>query len=218
MRTEYEQGRSILDRHARAQASLQRVEVLGDLAELLHVPAVRPEAGGHVVGVRQLGLAVDRDVVVVVDRDEMTEPKMPGERRRFVADALHEVAVAADREHVVVAELGAEPVAQVLLGQRDADRVADALTEWARRHLDAARVSHLGVTRGLRTPLPEVAQIVELEAEAAEVEHRVQEHRRVPGRQHEAITVRPVSVGRVVRHHPCEQDVREGASAIGVPG
>ena len=41
---------------------------------------------------------------------------MAGERRRLVADALLEVAVAADHEDVVVDDLGAEAGAQVLLG------------------------------------------------------------------------------------------------------
>ena len=41
--------------------------------------------------VRELGRAVDRDVVVVVDVDEAPETEVPGERRRLVADAFLEV-------------------------------------------------------------------------------------------------------------------------------
>ena len=67
------------------------------------VPAVRREAQRDVVGVRELGRAVDRDVVVVVDEHQPAELEVTGERRGLVADAFHEVAVAADAEDVVVA-------------------------------------------------------------------------------------------------------------------
>ena len=87
------------------------------------MPAVRLEALRDVVAVRERGVAVDRDVVVVVDEHQAAELQVAGERRGLVADALHEVAVAADAEDAVVADLGAEARAQVLLGDRDADRV-----------------------------------------------------------------------------------------------
>jgi hypothetical protein len=47
-------------------------------------------------------------VVVVVHVDEAAEAEVPGERRRLVADALLQVAVAAEDEGVVVADVGAE--------------------------------------------------------------------------------------------------------------
>ena len=115
-------GRVVLG-HAGAQARFERVEIVRDLAELHDVPAVRLEALRDVVAVGELGRAVDRDVVVVVDEHQAAELQVTGERRGLVADALHEVAVAADAEDVVVAQLGAEARAQVLLGDRDADRV-----------------------------------------------------------------------------------------------
>ena len=105
-------------------------------------------------------------MVVVVDEHEAAELQVAGERRGLVADALHQVAVAADAEHVVVAHLGTEAGAQVLLGERDADRVGDALAERAGRDLDALGVAVLGVARRARAPLAEVAEVVELEAEA----------------------------------------------------
>ena len=194
---------------ALAQAGLERVEVVGDLTELDDVPAVASKRLRDVVGVRELGRAVDRDVVVVVDVDEATEPEVAGERRGLVAHALLEAAVAGDREHVVVGDLGAEARAQVRLGERDADAVGDALTERTGRDLDAGGVAVLGVARRARAPLAELLEVVELEPEPGEVEHRVEEHRRVPGREHEAVAVGPVRRGRVVAHDPREEHVGE---------
>src|SRR5262249_57077644 len=97
------------------------------------------------------------------------EPEVAGERSRFVAHAFLEAAVAADHEHVVVDRRAAEPLAQVRLGQSDADTVRESLSERARRHLHTRGVPVLGMTGRLRTPLPELAAVVVLDAERHEV-------------------------------------------------
>ena len=58
----------------------------GDLRRVVAVdPLRRPAVGGealqHVVGVGQRGVAVDRDVVVVVQHRQLVEPQMAGQRR-----------------------------------------------------------------------------------------------------------------------------------------
>ena len=174
------------------------------------MPAVRLEALRDVVAVRELGRTVDGDVVVVVHVDEAAEPEVAGDRRRLVADALLEVAVAAEHERVVVDDLLAEPGAQVGLGEADAHAVGEALPERPGGDLDAGGVAVFGVTCGLGAPLPEVAQVVEGEAEPGEVEERVEQHRRVPVREHEAVAVGPVGRRGVVLHHPGPQHVGEG--------
>ena len=79
---------------ARRSAASRAIGVVGDLADVLGVPAVGLETRGHVVGVGELGRPVDGDVVVVVDVDEPAEPEVAGERRRLVADPFFEVTVA----------------------------------------------------------------------------------------------------------------------------
>src|SRR5262249_25628369 len=59
------------------------------------IPAVTLAAAGGVVATRQGGVALDGDVVVVVDPAEVGEPQVSRQRRRFVRDALHHAAVAA---------------------------------------------------------------------------------------------------------------------------
>jgi hypothetical protein len=88
-----------LRRRARAwvSAALDRVDVVAvDRAD--HVPAVGREAAGHVVDVPGLHLAVDRDAVVVVQRDQLVQLPGAGQRAGLVADAFHQAAVA--QEHV----------------------------------------------------------------------------------------------------------------------
>ena len=122
----------------------------------LHVPAVGLEALGDVLGVEaQLGRAVERDVVVVVEVDEPPEAELAGQRGGLGGDALHQVAVGDDREDAVVLDLGAVVLAQEALGHRHADAVGEALAERAGGDLDAGRdvdAVALGVARASASP------------------------------------------------------------------
>ena len=89
---------------------------------------------------------------------------MAGERRGLRGDAFHQVAVGADREDVVVAGLGAEVLAQELLGHRHPDAVAEALAERAGRRLDARRLEVLRMARRVRAELAELLDLVEAAA------------------------------------------------------
>ncbi len=138
---------------------MQRLEVLGVL-DALDVPAVGGQRAAVVLAVeRERGRAVDRDVVVVVADDQLAEPEVPGDRRGFLADPLHHVAVGADRVDVVVDDVVAravEALAEEALGDRHADGVGDALAQRTGRDLDAGRVAALGVPGRARAPLAEL--------------------------------------------------------------
>src|SRR5690606_24090231 len=97
---------SILHVDRPAQCGLQGVHVLGALTQVFDVPAVGLEAATGVVGQRQLGGAVDRHVVVVVDADQATQAKVSGQGCRLVGDPLGQVAVAGDAERAVIDHLG----------------------------------------------------------------------------------------------------------------
>ena len=101
------------------------------------------------------GVAVDGDVVVVVDQGELAEPEVPGERGRLARDAFHQVAVAHEGPGAMIDDPVARPVEvlrQEPLGDRHPDRVADALAQRAGGGLDAGRVAPLGMARRLASP------------------------------------------------------------------
>jgi hypothetical protein len=125
----------------------------------------------NVVGEREARAALDRDVVVVVDPAEVREPEVAGQRRGLRRDALHHVAVAAERVDVVVeqlvagaVEVGGLPVA----GDRHADRGRHALAERAGRRLDARRPAVLRVARAARVDLAEALDVLERDGQLAE--------------------------------------------------
>ena len=174
------------------------------------VPVVGAEAGGDVLGERDVGIALDGDVVVVVEVDDLAEPKRAGEGGRLGGDALHEVAVGDDAVDAVVDDLVSGPVVVLckeFLRDGHADAVGEPLAERAGGHLGAGGKAKLGVARGLALPLPELPDVVERELVAGEVEQRVQEHRGVAGGQHESVAVGPEGVGGVVLEEPVPQRI-----------
>ena len=138
---------------------------------------------------------------------------MAGDRGGFVGDPLHQAAVAGDRVDVEVEEFEVRPVvagALPLAGDRHADRGGDALAERAGRRLDPGGPAVLGVARGARVELAEALDVLQRDGGVADdlvvgidrldpgqVEQRVEQHRGVPGGEHEAVAAGPDRVGRV---------------------
>ena len=198
------------------------------------VPAVALEAQRHVVAVGEVGLAVDRDVVVVVDPAEVVELQVPGERAGFAGDALHQAAVAGDRVDVEVEELLAVAGAQPLRGDRHPDRGGDALAERPGRRLDPGGPAVLGVPRRAGVELAEAFDVLEADrgvadhlvvgvdgADPGEVEDRVEQHRGVARGEDEAIAVGPDRVGGVEAEVALPERVGERGQrhrGSGVPG
>ena len=165
------------------------------------VPAVGLETLRRVVGEPAFDMAVDGDAIVVPEGDQLAQAKGAGERAGLVRDAFHQAAVAEKGVGVVIDDLVAGPVelgGQHLLGERHADRIGDALAERAGGRFDADCNAIFRVPGGLRVKLAEVLQVVDREIVAGQVEERIKQHRTVAVRQHEAIAVRPLRVGRVV--------------------
>jgi hypothetical protein len=215
---QYEHRRCVLDLGGAAERGLQCLGVVGGLAQGLDVPSVTLEAASHVVGVGELGGAVDGDVVVVVHVDEAAQLEVSGQGGRLVADALHEVAVAADHVGPVVAQVGTEARPQPALGDAEPHGVGEPLPERPGGELDPRRVVHLGVAGCLRAPLAEGPEVVERQPVTGEVEHRIQQDRRVPRRQDEPVAVGPVGGLGVVAHDAGPQDVGQGRQGHGRAG
>ena len=145
-----DQGGPVLDLDRGPRRLLDPVQ-LEILAEVLHVPAVGLEAGADVLGERGARVALDRDVVVVVERDQPPEPEVAGQRARLRGHALLHVAVARDRERAMVDQgvlAVVEARGQHALGQRQPDAHRDPLPERPGGRLDPGGVPVLGMPGG----------------------------------------------------------------------
>jgi hypothetical protein len=198
---------------------VQLGDVLDVLAGLLPVdrldlPAVGLVALRDVLGEGDVGVVLDRDLVRVVDRDEVAEVLVTGEARGLAGDALLQVAVAGDHVHEVVeraragGRLGVEQAALVAGRVREAHRRGQALTERARRDLDALRVAVLRVARRQGAPRAQRLEVGQLETETAEIQLHVLRERRVTRGEDEAVAAEPVRVGGIVAQDTLIQQVR----------
>ena len=164
VRAQHEQRRLVGLRLRRTERGLEHVEVVGD----------SPSSTTSQLYARNrstMSSFVDRSVapsmvmwLLSKTQIRRAQAEMARQRRGLVADALHHAAVAGDHERVVVLRVVAETGAQAALGDRHADRVAEALSERPGGDLDADGVAGLGVTGRAGVPLAEVAQVVEFEA------------------------------------------------------
>ncbi len=229
-------GRTLADRRFRADQRRPRFFALC-LADRLvdrrgivpvhirdHLPAVSLEAAFDVVGVPLLDLAffgVDRDAVVVVNRDQLRKPERAGERARFVRDALHQAAVAGeyigmviDDVETVAVEFGGEHA----FGDRHADRIGQPLPERAGSRLHARRAAVFGVSRRPGMQLPKLLDIVDRQVVAGQMQQPIEQHRAVAVGQHEPVAIGPARVGRIMSQVMIPQDLGNIGHAHRHPG
>ena len=184
------------------------VDRLGDgddvvtVGERLDVPADGLEAGGDVFALRLVGRGIERDVVRIVNEDQVVELLVAGEGDGFQCDAFLHATVTGEGDDMVVEDRmlgGVEAGLGHFAGEGETDGVGDTLDERASRALDAGRLMKLRVAGSLGVQLAEVLHLIDREVVAAKVQPAVQEHRAVAGGEHEAVAVEPAGLGGIVR-------------------
>jgi hypothetical protein len=90
-----------------------------------------PQILRHIFGKVDFGGSGQRNMILVAEINEFAQVQISHPRRSFLTDALHQIAIAADRVSVVIHSLVPRPVitrCQALLGGRHADPVSEPLT------------------------------------------------------------------------------------------
>ena len=171
------------------------------------VPAGGLEALHLIDAVGERQRAVDGNAVVVEQHDQPVELQMSGERDGFLADAFHQVAVGGEHVGLVIDESAPNSAARC----RSAIAMPTALARpcpsgpvvvstpgvwpysgWPAVFEPSWRKRLICVERHRRI--------------AGEIEQRVEQHRAVAGRQHEAVAVGPGRIGRIEFQELREQD------------
>jgi len=139
--------------------ALRLLERLDGVRNPLHDPRRRrraarssrsPQAPANILVEGQRRLALDGDVIVVVEPAEVVELEMAGHRRGLATDALHHAAVAEDGVGVVIEQFEIGFVVrrrQPLAGDGHADAVGGALAEWPCCRLGAWDETIFGMAR-----------------------------------------------------------------------
>ncbi len=225
-----DEGRALLLVLEGLEGALQHLEVVG-VPHARHVPAIGDEAGGDVLAERPLGVALDGDLVVVVDPAQVGELEVAGQGGGLARDALHHAAVAGHRVDVVVehGEIGpVEVLGLPAAGDRHADAGGHAGAQRTRRRLDAGRPPVLRVARALAVELAEPFDVLQLDRQlaqplvlrvhrlhAGQVQQRVDQHGGVAARQHEPVAVGPDRVVGIEAQEALPQAVGHGRQCHG---
>src|SRR5215471_7935523 len=134
------------------------------IADAEHVPAICQEAHRDFLGEGDARVALDGDVIVVVDPAEVVERKMAGERGCLRSNAFHQATIAADRVDVIIEDIKARAVIATrkpFPSDPHADTGGDALTQWTGRRLDPGDQVIFRMPRRLAAQLAEAANVVE---------------------------------------------------------
>ena len=172
---------------------------------MLDVPSIRFEALLNIFGEGQICAAVDGDLVVVVQIDELTEAEMPGKRSGLMRDAFHQIAVGDNRVGKVIDDgevFGIELGGEVLLGNGHADAVSKTLAEGSCGRLDPWRDEVLRMARRLTPPLAEVLQLVQRQVIPGQMQQGIEQHRAMACRKNKAIPVEPRGIVGVMAEKP----------------
>ena len=206
----------VLHRLGRFNRLGDRIQIVA-VGHLLHMPVIGLESLLHVLGERQLRRPVERDQVVVVEEDQLAQSQRTGKRGRFVRDAFHQVAVAADAVGVVIDNVEAGLVVdrgQMLL--RDAHSPTDMARPCPSGPVVTSTPSvspRSGCPGVIDSHCRNCCRSSMRHLVAGQVQHAVQQRRSMPVRKHKAVAVRPVRVRRIVPHVLVEEQVRNRSVA-----
>jgi hypothetical protein len=149
----------------------QHLLIVG-IADAGDIPAVGDEAGGDILAEGQSGVALDGDLVVVVNPAQVGELEMAGQGSGLAADSLHHAAVAAHGVNLEVEQIKLRPVE--ILGhpaaaQRHAHARGHTLAERAGGGLGTGGPVVFGVAGTLAVKLAKAPDVIELDGQFAEI-------------------------------------------------
>ena len=187
----HHQCRAIVRAQELIESIRERIEIIR-VSDMGHVPAICAEPHRDVFTERPICRAIKRDLVRVVDPTKVRQLKVSGKGCGLAADSFHEIAITAERIHVVVENFEPRTVVtrlQPLGRDGHSHTVANTLAQRARGGFNARSVAILRVARSLAIELAKTLKIVERNGwtikdlifgvngfYAREIEHRVQQH------------------------------------------
>ena len=228
-----DQGWTVVGLQEAAVGLGQRIQVVG-VGDMFNIPAVSFEPFPHVLGERHIRQAIQGDVVLIVNPAQIGKLQMTGQRGRLAANAFHQVAIAAERVHVVVKDLKTglvEMRSQPLAGNRHADAISHTLAERAGSSFNACSPTIFGMSGRLAVKLAKMFEVIHRDSQFAEaltfgvhaphlsqVQHGVQQHRGVAVRKNEAVAIGPDWIRRIVAQELLPKAVGYWRQAHGRPG
>ena len=179
----------------------------------MRVPAIRFETPGPVFRERDVGRSGQRDMIVVIEADQLAESQMAGERCGLGRHALHQVAITDQRISVTIDDQVPRAVVagrEIAFRDREADGIGEALPEGTGRCLHSRRQTALGVSRTLAAPLTELFELRKGQIVARQVQQAVEQDRAMAGRQDKPVPIGPPRIDRIMPKKTGPQHIGHG--------
>ena len=165
------------------------------------IPAISLEPARCIVREPAPDIPVDRNTVVVVQRNQLVQLPGTGQRTGFVRNTFHQATVAQKDIRIVIDDIKTRLVefgSQQLFSQRHTDRIGNPLSQRASRRIDTGRDMHFRMTRRFGMELAELADIVHGKIVTCQMQQRILQHRAMSVGQNEAVTIEPSGIGRIM--------------------
>ncbi len=166
-----------------------------------NLPTVRLEAFDRIVGKPAADFTVNRNIVVIVERDQLAELQGTRQRTSLVGNTLHQATVAQKYPGLMVhnVETGLiELRGQHFFGQRHANSIRNALPQRTGSRFDRQVRLVLRVTCGAIAQLTKISNLIHRQVVAGQVQQAIQQHRAMTVGQDETIAVGPMRIAWIV--------------------
>jgi hypothetical protein len=147
--SELNEGRLVSDGLSLLDGSLDAGKIVVTVVDLDDVPAVGLVSLGDILSEGHSSVAVNGDLVVVPDGNEVAKLEVTSQRGSLAGDTLHQAAIAEESVSVVVDERETflvEDSSGMSLGNGQTNSVGDTLAEGTSGDLNTGSVVSLGVT------------------------------------------------------------------------
>ena len=168
-----------------------------DIVEIVAVAANYMPSGRFVTRLdvftgRKVGRPVDGDVVVVPEHRQTAQLEVPGKADRFVIDAFHQATVTGNHPSAMIDDLVTKRRIEMTFGHGHSDGHRQALPQRAGRAFHAVEEEVFRMPGARAADLPKIADVFHRRTFVSrQMKKRIDQHRTVSGRQHEAVPIGP---------------------------
>ncbi len=151
----------------------------------LSMPAIGRESLLDIFRKSEISGSRQRNVVVIIKADELTEPQMASQGSGLRNHTFHQIAIARQDIRSVINDLvpgSVIPGCEKGFRHRHPHSIPKPLAEWPGSHFNSGCEAAFWMSWGLAAPLAELLDVVEGEVISRKVQQTIQQHRPMAGR------------------------------------
>ena len=174
------------------------------------MPAISFEAGQPVFGKRNIRAALNGNMIVVIQINQLAQFQMTGQGSGLVRNSFHQIPVTDDGIGKMIhnGKLRAvKPGGQKTFGHGHTHAIGKALSQGSGGGFHSRGMPVFGVSGGFTSPLSEVLQILQGKVITGEMKQTIEQHRTMPGGKDKPVPIRPFRIPGIMFQKPGPQDI-----------